>query len=105
MHLLLLAYKFNEFIASYSYLSLTFMILLQSINQKSCHVGFPTDLSNSLQQCDDQLPSPQCTNITYMYTFVNKMLLFLNDADVRNIVCHLNEAISNLNCFQVSTII
>ena len=81
------------------------MILLQSINPKWCHVGFPTDLSNSLQQRYDQLPSPQCTNITYIHTFVNKMLLFLNDVDIRNIVCHLNEAISNLNRLQVSTIV
>ena len=41
------------------------------------------------------------TDVTYMHTFVNKMLLFLNDADIRNFVCHLNEAISNLNRLQV----
>ena len=70
-----------------------------------CFKGQLTSLPNNLQQRYDQLPSPQCTNITYMHTFVNKMLLFLNDADIRNIVCHLNEAISNLNCLQVSTII
>ena len=64
-----------------------------------------TSLPSNLQKHYDQLPSPQCTNITYMHTFVNKMLLFLNDADIRNIVCHLNEAISNLNRIQVSTIV
>ena len=61
-----------------------------------------TTYHSSIQQRYDQLPSPQCINITYMNTFVHKLLLFLNDADIRNIVCHLNEAISNLNCLQVS---
>ena len=70
-----------------------------------CFKGELTSLTSNLQQRYDQLPSPQCTNITYMHTFVNKMLLFLNDADIRNIVCHLNEAVSNLNRLQVSTII
>ena len=70
-----------------------------------CHKGFPTILPTAHQQHYDQLPSPQCTNITYMHTFVDKLLLFLNDADIRNIVCHLNEAISNLNRLQVSIII
>ena len=70
-----------------------------------CYVGTPTALPNDLQQRYNQIPSPQCTNITYMNTFVHKMLLFLNDADIRNIVCHLNDAISNLNRLQVSTII
>ena len=31
--------------------------------------------------------------ITYMNTFVPKMLLFLNDGtDIRNIICHLSDA-------------
>ena len=67
-----------------------------------CFKGQLTILPAALQQHYDQLPSPQCTNITYMNTFVHKLLLFLNDADIRNIVCHLNEAISNLNRLQVS---
>ena len=69
-----------------------------------CFKGQPTILPAALdlKRHYDQLPSPQCTNITYMHTFVDKLLLFLNDADIRNIVCHLNEAISNLNRLQVS---
>ena len=70
-----------------------------------CFKGQSTPLLATLQQRYDQLPSPQCTNITYMNTFVHKMLSFLNDADIRNIVCHLTDAISNLNRLHVSIII
>ena len=70
-----------------------------------CHVGFPTALSNSLLQRFDLLPTPQCTNITYMNTFIHKMLSFINDADIRDIICHLTDAISNLNRLHVSTTI
>ena len=73
------------------------------MDSELCHVGFPTALSNSLLQRYGQLPSPQCTNITYMNTFVHKMLSFINDADIRNIICHLTDAISNLNRLHVST--
>ena len=75
------------------------------MNSELCHVGFPTALPNDLRQCYGQLPSPQCTNITYMNTFVHKMLLLsINDADIRNIICHLTHAISNLNRLHVSSI-
>ena len=68
-----------------------------------CFKAQPTILSVALQQRYDQLPSLQCTNnfITYMYNFVPKMLSFINDADIRNIICHLTDAVSNLNHFQV----
>ena len=68
-----------------------------------CFKGEPIILSTAFQQCYDQLPSPQCTNITYMNTFVHKMLLIVNDADIRNAICHLTEAVSNLDNLQVST--
>ena len=69
-----------------------------------CFKREPIILPPALQQRYDQLPSPQCTNITYMNTFVHKMLLLLiNDADVRNIICHLTDAVSNLNRLHVST--
>ena len=67
-----------------------------------CFKAQPTILSVALQQRYDQLPSPQCTNITYMNTFVHKMLSFITDADIRNIICHLSDAVSNLNRLQVS---
>ena len=31
------------------------------------------------------------------------MLLFINDAEIRDILCHLSEAASNLNRIHVST--
>ena len=75
------------------------------MNSELCHVGIPTALPNELRQRYGQLPSPQCTNITYMNTFVHKMLLLsINDADIRNIICHLTDAISNLNRLHVSSI-
>ena len=70
-----------------------------------CFVGSPTALPNDLRQRYDQLPSPQCTNITYMNTFVHRMLSFINDADIRNIICHLTDTVSNLNRLHVSTTI
>ena len=78
------------------------------MDSELCHVGFPTALPSDLRQRYNQLPSPQCTNITYINTFVHKMLLFLinaNDSDIRNIICHLTDAVSNLNRLHVSTTI
>ena len=72
---------------------------------ESCREEPLTPLPTVLLQRYAQLSSPQCTNITYINTFVHKMLLLINDADIRNIICHLNEAISNLNRIHVSTII
>ena len=72
---------------------------------ETCHVGQLTSLPSGLQQRYDQLSSPQCTNLTYIYTFVYKMLLFtLQDAEIRDIVCNFREAISNLDGIHVSTI-
>ena len=59
-------------------------------------------LPTALQQTYDQLSSPQCTNYTYMQAFVSKMLVHtVNDGDMRNIVCHLTDAIYNLNLIHV----
>ena len=71
-------------------------------NSETCHVGPLTGLPSSLQQRYDQLRAPQCTNHTYINTFLNKLVLFINDNDIRNILCHLNDAISNLNFIHVS---
>ena len=51
------------------------------------------------------LEAPQCTNLTYNNTFRDKMLLFINDTEIRDILCNLSEAASYLNCIHVSTII
>ena len=73
---------------------------------ETCHVGQPTPLPSGLQQRYDQLSSPQCTNLTYIYTFLHKMLLFtLQDAEIRDIVCNFREAVSNLDGIHVSTTI
>ena len=45
-----------------------------------CEVGSLTALLTALQQCYDQLEAPQCTNLTYINTFIDNMLLFINDA-------------------------
>ena len=71
--------------------------------QEWCEVGPLTPLPTALQQRYDQLEAPQCTNLTYINTFRDKMLLFINDAEIRDILCHLSEAASNLNRIQVST--
>ena len=73
--------------------------------QEWCEVGPLTPLPTALQQCYDQLDAPQCTNLTYINTFRDKMLLFINDAEIRDILCHLSEAASNLNRIQVSKIL
>ena len=70
-----------------------------------CEVGLLTPLPTALQQRYDQLEAPQCTNLTYINTFRDKMLLFINDAEIRDILCHLSEAASNLNRIQVSKIL
>ena len=70
-----------------------------------CEVGPLTPLPTTLQQRYDQLEAPQCTNLTYINTFRDKMLLFINDAEIRDILCHFSEAASNLNRIQVSTTI
>ena len=69
------------------------------------YVGSLTALPTTLHQRYDQLEVPQCTNLTYMNTFRDKMLLFINDAEIRDILCHLSEADSYLNHIHVSTII
>ena len=69
------------------------------------YVGSRTALPTALQQCYDQLEAPHCTNLTYMNTFKDKMLLFINDAEIRDILCHLCVAASYLNHIHVSTII
>ena len=73
--------------------------------QEWCEVGTLTSLPSTLQQRYDQLEAPQCTNLTYINTFRDKMLLFINDAEIRDILCHLSEAASYLNHIHVSTII
>ena len=82
------------------------MIYPQSMTPETCRVGQWTPLSATLQQCYDALPSPQCTDITYIYSFLYKMLpLIVRDADIRNILCHLLEAISNVDHIYVSVLI
>ena len=73
--------------------------------QEWCEVGTLTSLPSALQQRYDQLEAPQCTNLTYINTFRDKMLLFINDPEIRDILCHLSEAASYLNRNHVSTII
>ena len=73
--------------------------------QEWCEVGTLTPLPTALQQRYDQLEAPQCTNLTYINTFRDKMLLFINDSEIRDILCHLSEAASNLHRIQVSTTI
>ena len=73
---------------------------------ETCHVGPLTPLPTNLQQRYTQLSSPQCTNLTYINTFLHKMLLFTaHDAEIRDIVGHFREAISNLDGIHVSTTI
>ena len=83
------------------------MTLLQSMHvaaaTETCHVGRLTSLPSGLQQRYNQLSSPQCTNLTYIYTFLYKMLLFTpHDAEIRDLVCHFREAIANLDGIRVS---
>ena len=73
------------------------------MSEEQCNVGPLTPLPTSLQQHYDQLQAPQCTNLTYINTFLNKMLLFINDNEIRNILCHLSEAVSQLHHIHVST--
>ena len=70
--------------------------------EEQCNVGPVIPLPTSLQQRYDELQAPQCTNLTYINTFLNKMLLFINDNEIRNILCHLSEAVSQLHHIQVS---
>ena len=70
---------------------------------ETCHVGPLTSLPPDLQQRFTQLSSPQCTNLTYINTFLHKMLLFtVQDADIRDLVHHFREAIANLDGIHVS---
>ena len=62
-------------------------------------------LPDALKQRYDQLPAPQCTNVTYIYTFLIKLALFTNDAEIRDIICHLHKAVSHLQNIHVSIII
>ena len=71
--------------------------------QERCSPGSVTVLPTDLQQCYDQLEAPQCTNLTFINTFTDKMLLFINDAEIRDILCHLSEATSLLNRIHVSS--
>ena len=74
--------------------------------EEQCYVGPLTPLPTSLQQRYDQLQAPQCTNLTYINTFLHKLqlVLFRNDDDeIRNILCHLNEAVFQLRHIHVSS--
>ena len=75
------------------------------MNPEMCYVRESTPLPTALQQRYDQLPAPQCTNLTYIYTFLIKLALFTSDATIRDIMCHLNKAVSNLQNIHVSMII
>ena len=65
-------------------------------------LGQPTSLPTGLQRQYNQLKAPQRTNLTYINTFLHKMLLFINDAEVRDIICHISEAVSCLHRIQVA---
>ena len=67
-------------------------------------MGSLTPLPTTLQQRYNQLQEPQCTNLTYINTFINKMVSNISDDEVRNIICHLSEAASKLNLIHVSPI-
>ena len=71
--------------------------------QEECDVGTVTPLPTSLQLQYDQLQAPQCTNLTYINTFLHKLLIFINEDGIRNILCHLSEAVSKLHLIHVST--
>ena len=73
------------------------------MSREQCAVEPLTPLPTALQQRYNQLEEPQCTNLTYIKTFRFKMLLFISDADIREIYCHLGEAASYLNRIHVST--
>ena len=75
------------------------------MNYESCHVGQLISLPPTLQQRYNALSAPQCTNLTFIKTFIHKMVLFVSDPDMRNIFCHLNEAASHLNLIHVSPIV
>ena len=75
------------------------------MTEEWCEVGSLTALPTAFQQRYDRLEAPQCTNLTYINTFRDKMLLFINDAEIRDILCHLSEAASNVNRIHVSTAI
>ena len=73
------------------------------MSQEQCVVEPRTHLTTALQQRYEQLEEPQCTNLTYINAFRFKMLRFLNDSEIRDIVCHLGEAASYRNGIHVST--
>ena len=67
-------------------------------------VGGLTSLPTALQQHFNSLSAPQCTNHTCIKTFVHKMVSFISDPDLRNIVCHLDAA-TNFDLIHVNAII
>jgi len=76
------------------------------MSPERCYVRTPTPLPAALRQVYDQLSAPQCTNITYIYTYVMKLLPFISaDTEISEIVCNLNKAITNLQHIHVSMII
>ena len=77
------------------------IVLLQSMSYEACYVGEQTALSTDLQQRYDQLQAPQCTNSTYINVFINKLLPMYHDADIREILCHLWSAVSQLDRIHV----
>ena len=46
------------------------------MSEEWCEVGRLTSLPTALQQCYDQLEASQCTNLTYINTFRDKMFLY-----------------------------
>ena len=84
---------------------LTTWFILQSMTLEVCSVGNKTALPPVLQQQYNQLPSPQCTNLTYINTFYHKMILLeLDDANISEILCNLKDAVSYLDLIHVSAI-
>ena len=71
------------------------------MSSEICNVGYLTALPTPIQQQYDQLQAPQCTNLTYISTFASKLLFMTYDADIREILCHLNDAVSKLNRIHV----
>ena len=83
------------------------MSQLQSMDSELCCVaiGFPIALPIIL---DNIMVNYHLLSVLIshnnMNIFVHEMLSFLNDADIRNIICHLTDAISNLNCLHVNIV-
>ena len=73
------------------------------MSQEQCNVGTLIPLTTDLQQRYDQLKAPQCTNLTYINTFIHEMLLFASDAEISDILCHFRDAVSKLDRIHVMT--